>query len=307
MAYSLTTNETVPEGIRRIAHEQLDHAIRELTDGGIDRHTGVHQARKRLKKLRALLRLARKSLAGSYGRENAFLRDTARQLSKVRDAEALVESTDALKKRFNSQLPPETYNAVRKALVARRQFISGEQVDLDARVSEVVAELRTAHDRVETWFLKAHGFKAIGPGFRKIYQRGRKAMKQAYAKPTDERFHEWRKRAKDHWYHTRLLKQIWPELMEARQGALKELSDVLGDDHDLVGLRETLIKDLPPTLGKGELNAVVELMAQRQQELRAEAKTLGQRLYADPPGPMRKRVRGYWDAWTAEALAAASG
>ena len=38
-------------------------------------------------------------------------------------------------------------------------------------------------------------------------------MRQARKRPGDRQFHDWRKRVKDHWYHCRLLKYLWPEPM----------------------------------------------------------------------------------------------
>lgn len=63
MSYHLEIGESIEKGIKRIAHEQLDSAIDELTDDKLDPHDVVHQVRKRCKKLRGLLRLVRLSLA----------------------------------------------------------------------------------------------------------------------------------------------------------------------------------------------------------------------------------------------------
>ena len=57
-AYRLKAGEPLPEGIARIARGRIDHALDEL--GGRTDSTAeeaVHEARKDLKKLRALLRM----------------------------------------------------------------------------------------------------------------------------------------------------------------------------------------------------------------------------------------------------------
>jgi hypothetical protein len=48
--------------------------------------------------------------------------------------------------------------------------------------------------------------------------------------------HEWRKRAKDLWYHHRLLKDAWPGPVKAFADEADQLGKLLGDDHDLATL-----------------------------------------------------------------------
>ena len=81
MAYQFTNTESVPEGIRRVVREEIDAAIHELTDKEMDPHEGVHQARKRFKKIRAVLRLTRQELGEVYSIEAPRFRDFGRKLS----------------------------------------------------------------------------------------------------------------------------------------------------------------------------------------------------------------------------------
>src|SRR5690606_16072424 len=75
--------------------KQVDRALADL-DNRDNLHEGVHQARKRWKKIRALLRLLQKPLGNTYRRENKTFRNLGRSLSGLRDAEALVETVDLL-------------------------------------------------------------------------------------------------------------------------------------------------------------------------------------------------------------------
>ena len=73
-SYRLEPKEPLPEEIARIARGRIDHAIDELrgkTDSTPEE--AVHEARKDLKKLRALLRLAR----ASWGRAPSSARTPA--------------------------------------------------------------------------------------------------------------------------------------------------------------------------------------------------------------------------------------
>ncbi|MFO7549934.1 MAG: CHAD domain-containing protein, partial [Haliea sp.] len=92
MSFRFKRGESAGDGIRRMAREQMDRALEDIADSDIDRHDTLHQMRKRCKKIRALLRLARGDLDNScqvYQRENECFREAARSLSSFRDAEAL--------------------------------------------------------------------------------------------------------------------------------------------------------------------------------------------------------------------------
>ena len=53
MSYRFATGQDPAQEIKRVVFEQIDRAVQELTDENMDRHKGVHQARKRFKKIRA--------------------------------------------------------------------------------------------------------------------------------------------------------------------------------------------------------------------------------------------------------------
>src|ERR1700744_220986 len=94
MAGKLQPDEPGTRGARRIARHRLESALELLGQRRASDHS-VHAARKELKKARATLRLVRDALGTStYKKENAALRDAARPLGEIRDAQVL---RDALK------------------------------------------------------------------------------------------------------------------------------------------------------------------------------------------------------------------
>lgn len=208
MPYRFKTGKDATREVRRIVHEQIDRAIHELTSDELPRDEVVHQVRKRCKKIRGVLRLARPGLGSVYKTENAWYRDAARRLSDVRDAEVLVETLDGLFEHFGDQVDASEFAPARRALIERRDAAAGRGAELDRAMMAFLAELRLARERVNDWPLKGTGLAVIAEGLRKTYARGRKDMRVAYEKPTDEAFHEWRKRVKYHWYHVRLLKEM---------------------------------------------------------------------------------------------------
>jgi CHAD domain-containing protein len=151
--------------------------------------------------------------------------------------------------------------------------------------------------------VEAEGFEALAGGLQKTYRRGRQAMEVAYAEPTAEHFHEWRKRVKYHWYHSQLLQRIWPALMEPWTEATHNLADLLGDAHDLAVFRKTVL-DQPERYGNiRSLSAFIGLLDRRRDELRGQARPLGQRLFAEKPAALSTRWERAWDVWRKETKA----
>lgn len=303
MSYRIDTTEAVGREIRRIAIEQINKAVAELSDTSLDRHEAVHQARKRFKKVRAVVRLARDSLGDTYAVENAWFRSTGRELSRVRDAEAMIETFNSLQDEFRDQLENGAFAAVHDVLVRRRKEIADEPIDLEAQTAQIAEQLREAKRRAAKWRLDDTGFDALDGGLSRTYRRGRKAFAAAYARPCPEVFHEWRKRAKYHWYHVRLLRNAWPRVMKTHRQCLKDLADLLGDSHDLAVFQEA-VRAAPEDFGDHrEAQVLLGLAERRQTELRARAKPLGMRLFAEKTACFTGRFREYWDAWACRAPA----
>jgi CHAD domain-containing protein len=288
-------DDSLADAVPRIACQQVDRAIAELTDLDIDANEAVHQVRKRCKKIRGLLRLVRGSFTASYQQENVWFRDLARRLSGVRDSEAMLECLDKLLDAFSQELDADAFATVRRALTEQRTAVH-EGEDVSERIRVTAAELQEARIRVLGWRLDNSGFAVIQEGLLRTYRRGRKAMRFAYETPTPENFHEWRKRVKYHWYHLRLLRELWPAPMKPLAAETKWLADLLGDDHDLAVLLETLVRDGDTFGSAAEIDALRALGKRRQDQLRTESQPLGWRLFAEKPGNFGRRMERYWRA-----------
>ena len=297
MSYRLTRSESVTEGVRRIAREQLEEAAGEIQHEELDRHEAVHQVRKRFKKIRGLIRLVRPAFEKLYQRENAVFRDAGHELSAVRDAQSLIEAFDRLAVRPDENAEPP-FPGIRAHLVERRQKIAGEQADLSETLTTLNQEIQQAIDRTETWKLKEKGFEAVVGGFEKTYDRGWRAMeKAARKKATFDDFHEWRKRVKYHWYHCRLLQNLWKPLMKARRDEAKHLADLLGNDHDYSLLYLLLGEEGSEFPCESEVVEFRDVITKAQQSIRREAFSVGQRLYTDKPKQLCDRLDSWWSIW----------
>jgi CHAD domain-containing protein len=296
MAYCIRGNKSVQTSVRKVALEQIDKAIGEIANEMLDRHEAVHQVRKRCKKLRGLIRLVRPNFA-DYQQENEYFRDAARELSYVRDAQSIVECFHALIERFGDQIDRDAFAPVRDELVLRRQRIADDKAGLNKRLEKFLSQMHEARGRAARWKVNNDGFVAVAGGLEENFRRGRKALQDAYENPSTESFHEWRKRVKYHWCHARLLRRIWPDLMSVWCATADQLSELLGDVHDLAVFRQTLFDD-PKCFGsEADRQVLIGLIDRRRAELQTEARPLGGRLFAGKPKHLRSQFGGYWKSW----------
>lgn len=297
MAYRFKSGESIPEAVRRIAQEEIESALGQLTHArGAARDEGIHEARKSVKKLRALLRLMRPELGSAYRAEAANLRKIGRTLSDFRDAGAIIETFDSLREKYQDEIGKQGLLSIRRGLVASKQ-----QAEKRGRIENVLARisgtLTKTVKRVKSWPLSADGFPAIAPGMDEIYRRGRRALKTVRKHPKAENYHDWRKRVKDHWYHVRLIENVWTDVMQAYEGSLKSLETWLGDDHNLVLLREKVLAQ-PADYGKdAEMAVFVSLVDRYQKELRDNALSMGERVYDDKPREFTRHMKDLWHTW----------
>jgi CHAD domain-containing protein len=273
--FRLKKREPLPEGIVRIAEGRLDSAIDELSGrAGHDAPEAVHEARKDIKRLRALVRLVQADPSW-----NRRLRDTARRLAGRRDADVLLETLDALVK--DGAVSKKSVRGLRKELAAE----AGREAD-DAQIALAQAELAVARGEIDALAPKKDSFTALRPGLQQIYGDGRSAYRTARKKPTDENLHEWRKRVKDLWYSALILHSAWPAMMSELAAEAHVLSELLGEDHDLAMLTERASGKKHKELRRA--------IAKRRRRLKKRALKLGKRLYSEKPKGFSRRIGAAW-------------
>jgi CHAD domain-containing protein len=292
--YRLHDGESVADGIRRIARGRLDNAVEGL-EGASDRELGeaVHEARKSLKRLRACLRVVRPTVgAETYQRENAAFRQAGRRLAGARDAAVLIETLDGITQGADDELPDEATARLRAALEAEHE-LAIEALRLDG-LRPVLVELRSARQRTAGWTFEAGGFEALEPGLRRVYRRGRRRMRAAASEPSDENLHEWRKRVKDLWHASQIVRAAAPKRMRRFAQRAHRLSDLLGEDHDLAVLRDRVEHSRGRFDDPAAQAALVGMIDRRRQRLQDEAFKRGAKLYKQSPKRFAASIESRW-------------
>lgn len=299
MAYRLArTDSSAESAVRRIAREQIDAAVQAIDDPAVAPDVAVHELRKHCKKVRGLLRLVRPTFA-DYAAENAAFRDIARGVSPMRDANVLIATYDDVVVRYADQIERPALAAIRRRLTLRRKALASGH-DPEALLAQCREPLLQAAQRAGAWRLDADGFAAMHDGLRKTYRRTRKAMRDAQRSPSPDHFHDWRKRCKDHWYHARLLRPIWPGPMRAHADCANTLGDCLGSHHDLAVFAETLAARPGDFGNPAGVEVMTGLVRSRLATLEAEAFALGARLLAESSSALASSWCLRYEAWRGE-------
>ena len=289
-SYRFDAGETPYDGVARVARGQLDLTIERLNEKPAEDDGGeaVHEARKSLKRLRALLRLSRGAIDDQrYRRENVVFRDVGRALSGTRDARVMLDTLDSLTERYKQSLQEGVWARLRESLAEAAQHSSTTDTDQTGNLTEVLSDART---RVGSWPLPHDGGpESFASGFAQVYRRGRRAHKKASSQLDSSTLHELRKRAKDLWHAAQLLEPVCPSQMKELKRGAHRLSDLLGEDHDLAVLREH-VAGTPELLTGVELELLTALIRLRQEALRDQALACADELYGQKPKRLLQEV-----------------
>jgi hypothetical protein len=292
MTYRFKLHEPIARGTSRIGLAQIDIAHARLASPD-DLRTAVHDARRCLKRLRALLRIVRPALRENvYRREARRIVAIGRLLADERDRHVMHETLRNLQRRFGP-LPGGIGPRLGKLLARNAGRESGLSTRPRRQALEGLARTRAFFARADRADI---ALEHVAEGLERTYRKARRAFREAYAQPSDEAFHGWRKAVQQHWRHMQLLSRGWPDLLGGRAGEAKELSRVLGEDHDLAVLLAFASEQREAELPARDRTALAELCRTCQTELRNLAEPRGRRLFAEPAADLSQRIVLYWSA-----------
>jgi CHAD domain-containing protein len=292
MAYRLKPGRQISHSVREIGTEQIDRVLAKFSAKN-GRGSAVHEARKAMKRLRALLHLIKPAMPkGTFAANEARVKMIARSLSGARDAQAMLETVCKLETRDGgANVAP-----VSAALRAHLQAKSAEaERGLDGSGANQLRKLlREAKASFAQLSLEPDEFAVVAGTLEKDYRKARQTFARAYRVDEDEAFHEWRKYVQRHWRQLLLLAPSWPKAIRPHVALARNLSEILGEDHDLSVLAG-IVKTQADELGTSDaIESYLSLCRTRQVALRRLAHDLGARLLAEKPGSLARRISTYW-------------
>lgn len=193
----------------------------------------THLTRKRLKLLRAFLKLFKKcGDAGHLKQLNLTFKNWGQSLSELRDVH--------VHRMFIEDITPEYSNKLDSNVLPKIKEIANYQIDqLENQLvvkDEIFKNLElqiSSHSSLKT-FINSNTFdtECILEGFKISFRKSHQAFKQAEASELSEAFHEWRKRLKDVQYQSALIRSQQTRF-NISEPDLERICETLGKDQDL--------------------------------------------------------------------------
>ena len=297
--YRLELSEPVAVGVRRMAREEVAGALARLAEPRYDANEALHDARTRLRKVRALLRLVQDAIGIEvFETEDAAFKEAVSLLDDARESYVAVRTVAGLRDDFTEVLRPSAFVDLQARLEERHHRILHHTLR-EGVVPQVIDLVRAASERIDSWPLELADDRVLERGLRRAYERGYAAMVRAYQPedgPSGKAFRAWRREARYLWFQYRVLTAVWPPVLEAMADEQLRLSTALGVGKDLGDLMDIVSNadDLSET--PWPRMALRGLARERRRYLWSGLQPLGQRLYAETPDAFRERMRRILDA-----------
>lgn len=305
MYYQVYLKETFPSAFHRICSRELSQ-IHNLLTQAQQADISIHETRKAVKRIRALLRFSQTWLPKKrFAEENLFFRDFNRQLSALRDRKALSDSLRALAGSLPGKILPKAMltlaNEMQSSLDQEApSWLAAE--GLFSQLSQTAVEHSTHMQEI---LVKDPSAAQLVSMLQRIYRQGKRAMRNAAESPEAELRHEWRKRVKELNYCLLLFRAGWPALTAVMHKEVSLLDECLGKDHDLAVLADYLSSIEHPSVQTGNRREQIlaEIAAQRE-ELFRKALDVGSQVYILPPALFASCIARMWATKSKQALRA---
>lgn len=296
MATKFKSDRSLRRSARRIALTLIDGCVEQLavTDSA-GRDDAVHDARKSLKKLRALVRLLRPVIGKRvYHRENDCFREAGRPLTELRDAKILIETLETV---VHQELLSEderwAVDELRESLSDRLSALHLELRE-GSQADSIHDTVMVARKRVRAWTDVSDRWRSFGRGLEATYDRALTARQEATTAETLESLHEWRKQVR--YLHEQLTFLRFLDRFRLKQMAEQadRINKQLGTVRDL-SLLATVIEtsstmDALPALK----SRLIALTSHKQKEAVNEASRLGDEFFRDEPSEWSAALRQDW-------------
>jgi CHAD domain-containing protein len=287
MSYRFRKREELVGGTRRILLEELDAARLELVTATTDPEA-LHEVRRRIKRLRALIRLCWDGVGGDDGEiVDVALRDVGRMLAMHREADALIEIL-RLEAAAGGSADLRLLEDTVRLHQAARAPLRKREVDL-ARSRRILGGVRR---RVAGTAIAGFTRKNCTRRLRRAYRHAREQWWFAVSDPTDEHLHEWRKLTKILLNQLRLVRSWGGRGLPRYRTSIAELDNRLGQARDaahLAGiLRGVPVAEVSLRYGQG-LRARLE---QTVDDQLSRSFALGRRLFRLGPRSFLEQIFG---------------
>ena len=272
-----SADATIGDALLEISGAEFQFATTQLKGFAEDPQTAVHQCRRSIKRLRALLRTGITVPGADPRPHDRRLRNAARILAPIRDAS---EAQRMLQRVLSSHPELESLKSL--------DILTRENIDTDVSVKKARARLRKAQDRFPELFAarEAWTIAAFATGIEASYVRAATELFRFSRKHSDRIGHAWRKEVQCLANQMNILKPLRSEFLARFLKQLSKLAGLLGQHNDLAVLR-TRLKARRKKLPNKTHATLLKVVKADQRRLRSAAIELGDDLFGMSPHDFR--------------------
>jgi len=293
--FQINTQITLEESLKGILIGRISFIMDQIRRQE-DAHKTIHEVRRSIKRIRAVLRLIRDEIGYShYLRENLFYRDVARRMAPVRDSYVLCQTVKSLETNHPDLISVNHYACLMDHLSLQIEKDLERFMESSGDFKQVLEDITQARERIDQYCELRNGYVSIRKGIRRVYRRGR-IHHSRIGPPFDvDLFHEYRKNSKYLQFQMELIQPVYPKLLKAYAGTIDKHTELLGDlrDYDRLDLyiQNALPKEIPSTTRK----KLLEMIRHQKEDMLVKILSKSQMIYAEKPKEFIKRIKVYWN------------
>ena len=279
------------DGLAAAARSVISDGRQALTDPGLSDPETVHEARKALKRWRALMRLLARPLGEQADQMRSEARELMRAIAGARDAQSALDALNDLRK-VDLPISSTSIETIRARLTKMRDAAEAKSFTKAMR-DRLSRYLDYATLSLERWPLKAIDFDIVTDGLTSTYRRARQLVPDTWTDSEAEHLHDLRRRVVEHRHQMDIIEPLWPRLGKVWAEEAQRLRNQLGSCQDLAVLAELTAPHQPLAPWRSRLAPLIS--ARRDAHLKSAARLAG-RLFAEKPKAFRRRIAALWSA-----------
>lgn len=277
-----------PEHCRRRLIASIVEAADLFPHSGEDSGARIHDSRKALKAARAIARLFAVAVGPPAYETVSALEAVRRQTGRARDLDVMPAALASL----GTAIDSKTSARLARAIAFEREVARHAHRNID--VAAEVGRLRELARSVEVWDLAADASSAqLLKALRNAYRAARRHGRRALTRGDAQELHELRAQIVDLGHHFAVLEPAWPAMMGAIGGEFQRMRQTLGEHNDLTVLAEFAVGSRDLSLV--QLTDLALKVERRQKQLGRRARKQFERLFAERPSALERRLAAYLD------------
>jgi CHAD domain-containing protein len=290
---ALREKEIFGIGIHRILDKLHDEGAKHIMARS-RQHISVHELRKNIKKIRAILRLIRHEIGNEkYHKLNIQYRNLAAEIAILRDDTSQVELLDSMKERVQNHSISRT---IAKAMnqVKRKRKNNFASFYKEKRHKKVYDHILFCKEEVHKLEISGNPDLFILKSLKRIHSRARSAMEVSGFMKSDETYHYWRKQVKYLMYQMTILGIAWPAYFKAYTYELNKLSNLLGKLHDLNLFNEHIHDEKLIVLKPAQKRVMLKYIYRKRADLKKKIAKTGVKLFSESSEAFCMRLYDFW-------------